>query len=80
MAGMQVAGVDVDELLDVVGVVAVDLVQLAHQLPLNLQEKDQALERVTELARRSGPVEKLALISPKPGPISWHSPPAFWQP
>ena len=41
MAGMQVAGVDVDELLDVVGVVAVDLVQLAHQLPLNLQERDQ---------------------------------------
>ena len=58
---MQVAGVDVDELLDVVGVVAVDLVQLAHQLPLNLQEKDQELEWVPELARRARPEGKFAL-------------------
>ena len=69
---MQVAGVDVDELLDVVGVVAVDLVQLAHQLPLNLQEKDQELEWVPELARRPGPKEKLAVNKPNtrcdPGP------------
>ena len=61
---MQVAGVDVDELLDVVGVVAVDLVQLAHQLPLNLQEKDQELEWVPELARRARPEEKLAVNKP----------------
>ena len=38
---MEVPGVDVDELFDVVGVVPVDLVQLAHQLPLNLYENSQ---------------------------------------
>jgi len=41
VVGMEVTGIDVDELLDVVGAFAVDLLQLVHQLLLNLKGLEQ---------------------------------------